>query len=467
MIPKKILVVDDDTDVRESLEMALRQKGYQVSAADSGESAIELLKESSFDLILSDLRMAGMDGIDVLRQARVIDPRVVGIILTGYGTIETAVDAMKSGAFDYLSKPCRIAEVLMTVRRALEYQALRMENLVLRKNLKAKYRFDNLIGDSPPMQRVFELIEKVADSESTVLILGDSGTGKELVAKTLHVNSRRCDKPFVTVNCGAIPEELLESELFGHERGSFTGAASRRIGRIELADEGTIFLDEVSEMSPALQVKLLRFLQEREIDRVGGTKTIKVDVRVIAATNADLQCAVENKTFREDLYYRLNVLPIVLPPLRERVEDIPLLVEQFLGTLNADKTKNVDGISPDALGLLKRYRWPGNVRELFNVIERAVVLKGGGVIMPSDLPDVFQGSPSPIPMGYRLPETGINFVHAVNEFENHLIMQALEKSGWVKNRAARLLNLNRTTLVEKIKKKKIMRELPVNKVREV
>lgn len=468
MTAKRILIVDDDPDVRESLEMGLRREGYDVTTADSGESALQILKEIPADLILTDLKMAAMDGIDVLRQARLIDPRVVGIILTGYGTIETAVEAMKSGAFDYLSKPCRMAEVLMTVRRALEYQALRTENLVLKKNLKTKYRFDNLVGDSPPMRRVFELMEKVADSGSTILVQGESGTGKELVAKTLHVNSRRCDGPFITLDCGAMPEDLLESELFGHERGAFTGATSRRIGRLEMADGGTVFVDEIGEMSANLQVKLLRFLQEREIDRLGGTKAVKVDVRIIAATQKDLGRAVEQGTFRADLYYRLNVIPIVIPPLRERVEDIPLLVGHFIPIFNKEKGKAIDGLSPEALEQLTRYHWPGNIRELQNLLERLTILKADGMILPSDLPNYLVGSASAaFPAGIRIPEAGINFVHTVNEFENHLILQALEKSGWVKNRAAQLLNLNRTTLVEKIKKKKLSREPMAGKAREV
>ena len=344
----------------------------------------------------------------------------------------------------------------MLIKRALEFQELHAENQQLKKNLESKYRFENLIGNSEGIKKVCSLIEKVAETDSTILILGESGTGKELVARTIHYNSHRKNRPLIPINCGAIPESLLESELFGHEKGAFTGASSTRIGRFELADSGSIFLDEIGEMSPALQVKLLRILQQREFERVGGTKTIKVDVRIIAATNIDLEKAVQIGKFREDLYYRINVIPIVIPPLRERIEDILLLAEYFLEYFNRTKKKAIKGFSQEAMNLLINYRWPGNIRELENLIERLVILKGDGIVYPEDLPDkvrIIRFEEGIIPL--TIPDGGINLKDVVEEFENNLIVQALQKAQGVKNRAAQLLSLNRTTLVEKLKKKKL------------
>jgi DNA-binding NtrC family response regulator len=360
---------------------------------------------------------------------------------------------MKLGAYDYVTKPIRRDELLVVLQRALEYHRLHYENLHLRKQLKEKYKFDNIISGHEKMQAIFTQVEKVANVDSTVLILGESGTGKELIARAIHYNSYRQDKPLIPINCGAIPKELLESELFGHERGAFTGATTQRIGRFELAQGGTIFLDEIAEMDPALQVKLLRVLQEREFERIGGTKTIKVDVRVIAATNKNLDSMVEQGQFRDDLYWRLNVIPLTLPPLRERLSDIALLVAYFIERFNVLKKQNLQGITPEALRMLTCYRWPGNIRELENTIERIAILKGSGFITPQDLPDkVVHAAGQIATPEIDIPEEGINFDAAVEHFEKRLLLKALEKTNGVKTKAAALLHMNRTTLVEKVKK---------------
>ncbi|MFQ5454863.1 MAG: sigma-54-dependent transcriptional regulator [Nitrospirota bacterium] len=456
MAKEKILIVDDDAGVRDVLVTLLEGEGYEVTSAEDALSAIEAVKDLNCHLLLTDLRLPKMDGIDLLKEVSAINPSIIGIILTGHGTIETAVKAMRAGAFDYLTKPFQLDEVLMIVKRAIEYTNLQHENITLRKTLKTKYRFENIVGDSEAIQRVFKSIEKIADSDSTILILGESGTGKEVLARTIHFNSSRSNKPLIPVHCGAIPETLLESELFGHEKGSFTGAYSSRTGRFELANGGTIFLDEIGEMSPTLQVKLLRVLQEREFERVGGTKTIKVDIRIIAATNKDLEKEVEKGSFREDLYYRLNVIPVTIPPLRERREDIPLLLNHFIEQFNKKKNKDIKAISDEAMSLLMEYRWPGNIREVENLVERLAILKGEGIVIPSDLPEkINQKKRSDMLTQFNIPDDGIDFTTVVDEFENRLIIQALEKAAGVKNKAAQLLKLNRTTLVEKIKKKKL------------
>jgi transcriptional regulator with GAF, ATPase, and Fis domain len=347
-------------------------------------------------------------------------------------------------------------EISVTIQRAFEYRDLKRENIHLRSQLKKKYRFENIIGDSEKIQKVFEIIEKVADTDSTVLILGESGTGKELIAKAIHYNSYRRDKPFVPVNCAAIPGELLESELFGHEKGAFTNAIRMRIGRFELANGGTVFLDEIGDMNPILQSKLLRVLQERQFERVGGIKTIKTDIRILAATHQNLKMLVQQRKFREDLYYRLNVIPIEIPPLRERKMDIPLLTHHFLEQFNKRKKKKIRGIREEAMARLTQYEWPGNVRELENTIERVIILLDGDEVTSQDLPDKFQELPEMDPaQSPQIPESGISLDAAVNEFERNLILQALAKTGWVKNKAAQLLNLNRTTLIEKIKRQNL------------
>ncbi|MDH5526764.1 MAG: sigma-54 dependent transcriptional regulator [Nitrospirota bacterium] len=449
-----VLVVDDDETVRESLTYILEQEGYRVVSAASGKDALACLDAEPFHLYLTDLNMPGMTGIEFMESVFRRQPSLPGIMLTGYGSVETAVAAMKAGAFDYIAKPFDVDELVITVRRALEFSALKEENTALKSSLKSKYRFVNMIGEAPATQRIFHMIERVADTDSTVLITGESGTGKELVARTIHFNSSRRERPLVAINCGAIPEHLLESELFGHEKGSFTGASATRVGRIEAAHGGTLFLDEVGEMHPSLQVKLLRALQEREFERVGGNRTIRVDVRIVAATNQNLEQMVREKKFREDLYYRLNVIPIEVPALRERTEDLPLLIRHFLERFNGDKGRKVEGFTDDAMALMAAYNWPGNIRELENLIERIVILEGEGIVGPEALPEKIGHRNVTAALGrVVLPEDGLSFDKTVSEFEDALILQALERSSWVKNRAAQMLGLNRTTLVEKIKKR--------------
>ena len=456
---KNILVVEDDNATRDTMVDLLSEAGYEVESATNGEEAIAMVREYSFDMVITDLKMPKGDGIQVLEEIKKIDNRTIVIICTGYGTVDTAVKAMKLGAYEYITKPIKIEEIKLVVQRALDYQRLKTENVLLQKQLKTKYKFKNLIGDSEVMQRSFQFIEKIAATNSTVMICGESGTGKELVARAIHYNSDRKNEPMVPVNCGAIPEDLLESELFGYEKGAFTGALKTRIGRFELANGGTVFLDEIGDMSPALQVKILRVLQEHEFERLGGVKSIKVDIRVVAATHRDLEKAVKQGTFREDLYYRLNVIPFILPPLRERGSDIPLLANHFIGKFNIEKKQNINGISPDALKCLTRYHWPGNVRELENLIERLVILKGKGVIEQEDLPEKLLGAEwSDALPSMDIPDSGISFNTAVSEFERELILRALKKTDWIKNRAAKLLQLKRTTLVEKMKKIQLTRE---------
>ncbi len=473
-----ILVVDDDVSIRNTLVDLLGDAGYVVEAVGNGEEAVEAMRRSSVDLVLTDLRLPGIDGIELLRKLQGVDNRLLGIVLTGYGTVTHAVRAMKAGAFDFITKPFDLDVVEVSIQRALEFRKLKEDNQRLQSAVREKYRFDNIIGNSTAMWAVYELIEKVADTDSTIMIVGESGTGKELVAQTIHYNSHRRDKPLIPVNCGAIPEHLLESELFGHERGAFTGAVAARMGRFERANGGTIFLDEVAEMSLHLQVKLLRVLQERSFERVGGNRTIHVDIRVIAATNRNLEQAVANKQFRDDLYYRLNVIPLVIPPLRERVSDIPLLVEHCLAKFRHGKRSEIEGISLEAIRHLEQHSWPGNVRELENVLERIVTLKRYGMIECEDIPDNIRlggGSmQQPDPNNtqdvrnallHAAPdiETGPTWGHngdidlskSLDEFETRLILEALRRSNGVKSRAAQLLHMNRTTLVEKLKKKGI------------
>jgi DNA-binding NtrC family response regulator len=450
---ERILIVDDEEINREFLQEVLTHQGYEVKTAANGQLALDLLRREAFHAVLSDLLMPALSGVDLVRQLKEVAPFTIGIIFTGYATIETAVDAIKAGAYDYVTKPFRIEEILLVLQRALEYQRLNYENISLRKQLKAKYKFENIVSDNDKMQAVFEIVEKVSDSDSTVLIYGESGTGKELIARAVHYNSYRQDKPLIPINCGAIPGDLLESELFGYEKGAFTGATALRLGRFELANGGTVFLDEIGEMSPALQVKILRVLQEREFERVGGTRTIKVDVRIIAATNKNLEELVATHRFREDLFYRLNVIPVYLPPLRERKSDIPLLVTYFIERFNTEKRRHIEGISPEALDRLMGYHWPGNVRELENLIERIAILKGRGFITPEDLPEklvpTFANGLVP---DVDIPADGLDFDDMVQSFERRLLSKALDRTHGVKSKAAELLHMNRTTLVEKVKK---------------
>jgi DNA-binding NtrC family response regulator len=453
-----ILVVEDDRAQREALQEILQQEGYDLEAVPDGETGLKRLQEQGYDLVLTDMSLPGVGGLDILKFLVHHQPHCHCIIVTGYATVKNSVDAMRLGAYDYLPKPVDPQELRLVVQRALEHQRLQQENLQLKKQLFKRFGFTNIIGTSEPIVQLFELIRKVADTDSTVLILGESGTGKELIARALHYNSHRRQGNLVAVNCAAIPEELLESELFGHERGAFTHAVRTRIGRFEHASGGTIFLDEIADMSPGLQVKLLRVLQDRSFERIGGIKSIKVDIRVVAATNQELEALVKQGNFREDLYYRLNVIPIRVPPLRERMSDIPLLVKHFLQEFSKKKKKPAKRFSPQAMDLLVRYAWPGNVRELENLVERLVILTEGDEVKVDDLPQRFREERSMGTGGESIdfPADGLNLPQALQDLERRLILKALERSNWVKSRAAQLLNLNRTTLIEKMKKQQIL-----------
>lgn len=454
----RILIVDDEPQNREFLTEVLGREGYGIDEASDGKEAVQKLAQNGYHIVLTDLMMPEMDGLELIRYLVKHQSKTISILYTGYGSIKTAVEAMRIGAFDYLTKPFKPDEILLVVKKAVDHLKLKEENTLLKQQLKSQNRIKNMVGTSERMLKVLDLIGKVAVTDSTILILGESGTGKELVAKALHYNSLRSQNPFVPVNCGAIPEELLESELFGHEKGAFTGAFRTRIGRFELAHGGSIFLDEISEMSPNLQVKLLRVIQEREFERVGGIKPIKADVRIIAATNRNLEDEVAQGRFREDLYYRLNVIPVHLPPLRERSEDIPVLIRHFLARFQEQRPSPVKDFNKKTVACLMRYPWPGNVRELENLVERMLVLCDGPEVEISDLPEkILTGTAAPfaaVPQ-IELPEEGIDLSMAVNDFEKSIILQALNKSNWVKNRAAKLLKVNRTTLVEKIKKQRL------------
>jgi DNA-binding NtrC family response regulator len=458
-------VIDDEELYRRALERILLRVGHRVSCAREASEAMALVAAEHLDLVLCDVRMPGIHGLELVRQIHEVQPDLPCIVITGYGSAEASVDALRAGAFWYLEKPFdqnSLDVVRRLVDQAIEHGRLKAENRILQRQLRTRYRFENIVGTSSALRHALEMVEKVADTDSTVLITGESGTGKELFARALHYNSARADRMLITVNCGAIPEELLESELFGHVRGAFTNAVSHRQGRFAAAHGGTIFLDEIGDMSPNLQVKLLRVLQERTFEPVGSSKSVSVDVRVVAATNQDLAHAIREKRFREDLYYRLNVIPIEVPPLRARREDIPLLARHFVECLNHEKGRSVTGFSDDALERLLAHDWPGNVRELENLAERLVILRGDGEIGVEDLPPPFGSARLPLGMGRgagptgdapRLPAEGLPFNEVVDRFERDLILQALELTHWNKQRAAQLLGLNRTTLLEKIKKK--------------
>ena len=430
--------------------------GLAVSMARDASEALALVSGQPVDLVLCDVRMPGINGIELVRQLKDLEPDVPCIVITGYGSAEHSVEALRAGAFWYLEKPIdqdHLDVVRRLVEQAIEHGRLKAENRLLQNQLRSRYRFENVVGTSAALRRVLDTVEKVADTDSTVLITGESGTGKELIARALHFNSRRADRMFVTVNCGAIPVELLESELFGHMRGAFTNAFAHREGRFSLANGGSIFLDEIGDMSSNLQVKMLRVLQDRTFEPVGSSKTVRVNVRVIAATNQNLEQAIRERRFREDLFYRLNVIPIEMPPLRERADDVPLLIHHFLERVNHGKTKAV-GITAEAVDQLGAYDWPGNVRELENLMERLAILRGEGQIGVEDLPRSIRDRVSePSFAAPRVPASGLPFNEVVDRFEADLIRQALEHTHWNKNRAAQLLGLNRTTLLEKMKKK--------------
>ena len=452
-----ILIIEDDRSQREALAEILAGEGFEVETAPDGETGLTRLQEISFDVVLTDMALPGLGGMEVLKYLVRHRPEALCIIITGYATIKNSVTAMRLGAYDYLAKPVDPQELRLVLKRALEHKNLKEENLQLKKQLYKRFGFANIIGASEAITRVFDLIRKVADTDATVLLLGESGTGKELIARAIHYNGHRRQGPLIPVNCAAIPEELLESELFGHERGAFTHAVRTRLGRFEQANGGTIFLDEIADMSPGLQVKILRVLQDRAFERIGGVKTIRVDIRVLAATNQDLEDMVEQGRFREDLFYRLNVIPIRVPPLRERTSDIPLLANHFLQEFSRKKKQPPKRLRPEVMELLLHYAWPGNVRELENLMERLVILSEGEMVEASDLPERFRASlpRAGAPQFPDFPEQGVHLTNAVQEFERQLILKALEKSRWVKSRAAQLLHLNRTTLIEKMKKQKI------------
>jgi DNA-binding NtrC family response regulator len=452
----RILVVDDEEHYRSALERILARVGHQVVTARASSEAIAVVASDPVDLVLCDYKMPGINGLEVIRQIHELAPDLPCIVITGYSTPETSVEALRAGAHWYLEKPFE-SEQLEVIRRlvdqAIEHGQLKAENRLLQNQLRTRYKFDSIVGRSAALQKVLGMVEKIAETESTVLITGESGTGKELIARAIHYNSHRADRMLVTVNCGAIPEELLESELFGHVKGAFTNAIHHREGRFSLADGGTIFLDEIGDMSPNLQVKLLRVLQERTFEPVGSSKTERVDVRVIAATNQNLTGLIEDKSFREDLYYRLNVLPVEMPPLRDRGEDVTLLVHHFLDQARAERGSRVVGLSDDAMQRLLSHSWPGNVRELENLMERLLVLNSDGEIGLEELPTEFRRTAQPAHEAPRVPATGLDFNEVVDQLEVDLILQALEHTHWNKNRAAQLLGLNRTTLEGKIRKR--------------
>jgi two-component system response regulator PilR (NtrC family) len=436
-VPERLLVVDDEQSMREWLTIALSQDGFEVESAGSGEDALKVLERTPVDLALVDLRMPGLGGLETLRRIKQLDETTSVVIMTAYASAETAVQALKEGAYDYIIKPFKVDELRHLVQNALERRRLQAENARLRGLIQG--RFGNLVGPSPKMQEIFATIARLGDSKATVLITGESGTGKELVAKAIHFNSSRKDWPFVAVNCGAIPQELMESELFGHVKGAFTGAVATKQGLFEVADDGTLFLDEVTELPLHLQVKLLRVLEDPEIRPVGAVKPVRVDVRIVAATNRDLAQAVGGKIFREDLFYRLNVISLHIPPLRERREDIPLLVRHFLDKFAAAAGTPPKDMSADALGMLERYPWPGNVRELENVIERAVTLERDAVIRAESLPDSVRGPQQAEFPDLRLPEEGLDLDALMERIERELLRQALRRADGIQSRAAQLL----------------------------
>ncbi len=443
----KLLVVDDDSGHRNMLLTLLADWGYRVEGAEDGEAAVVLCRQRPYDLILMDVRMAGLSGIEALKEIKAYNPAIPILIMTAYSNVESAVEAIKAGAYDYLAKPLDFDDLKLTLERALDHTSLRDENKALRVTLAASFDPGGIIGTSQPMHQLMDMLATIAPSEATVLITGESGTGKELIAKATHANSSRKAGPYVAVNCAALTENLLESELFGHEKGAFTGADRRHDGRFQMADKGTIFLDEIGEISLAMQVKLLRAIQEREIQRVGGDHAIKVDVRILAATNRDLMQEVEVGRFRQDLYYRLNVVMLSLPPLRERGEDIPLLAMHFLKKFAAKNGKQVKGFTPEAMDRLLKYPWPGNVRELENCVERAVVLLAGEYIREQDLPSaIAQSGAGASPVGVNIQDM------TLDEIERVAILDALESAGGNKSETARKLGITRKTLHAKLQR---------------
>ncbi len=444
MIKDKILVADDEQSMREFLDIMLKKEGYRVSLASNGEEVAKLVENDLFDLVLLDIRMPKLDGISALRKIKASTPETIVVMITAYASADTAIKAMKEGAYDYITKPFKVEEIKLIIKNALEKKNLQKENILLKQVVRDRFHFGNIIGQSPKMVALYDLLEKVSPTKTNILITGESGTGKELVAKAIHYNSPRKDKPFVTLNCGAIPESLIESELFGHMKGAFTDAIATKKGLFEVADEGTIFLDEISELPLLMQVKLLRVLQDKEFKRVGGTEDIRVDVRIIAATNKDLEEGVREKRFREDLFYRLNVIQIKLPPLRDRKEDIQILANHFLKKYSQELSKSISKISPDALQILMNYEYPGNVRELQNIIERAVALESSQELTPHNLSSYLSEQPllKKGPIDIEIPNEGIDLEKMVEDLERSLLLKALDRTKGIKKKAAELLHIN-------------------------
>lgn len=451
----RILVVDDEESIREFLEIMLKKEGYEVTTAEDGAKAKEILTKKSFDMVISDMQMPNVTGIELLRHVRESYPDLVFMIITAFGTTETAVEAMKLGAYDYLTKPFKIDEVRLNIANALRSKNLETEVRVLKKELVKEYSFQNMVGNSEAMHSVFNLIQRVSQAPTNVLITGESGTGKEVIAKAIHYNGPLKDKPFVTVNCGAIPENLMESEMFGHKKGSFTGAIADKVGLFEVADGGTLFLDEVGELPASIQVKLLRAIQERIIRRVGAIDDNKVEVRIIAATNRNLEDMVSKNTFRQDLYYRLNVIGIKSPPLRDRSEDIPLLANHFLKKYNDKLNKQIHTISVEAMDILKKYNYPGNVRELENMIERTVALEAGSTILPESLPPMVNttsGRKMASSNEIEIGDDGLDLDKVVGQIEKELLIKAIHASNGVKKKAAKLLKISFRSMRYRVEK---------------
>jgi two-component system NtrC family response regulator len=446
-----ILIVDDEKNYLVVLEALLSEEGYEIVTADNASDALSLIRESDLDLVITDMKMPGMNGIDLLEATKKINHEMPVIMMTAYGTIEMAVEAMKKDAYDYIAKPFRNEELKLTIKKALDNYRLLKQNRLLNEALSHRYRFGNIIGKSKPMLQIYDLIRKVSQSKASILITGPSGTGKELIANAIHYNSPRKDLPFISVNCGALTETLLESELFGHEKGAFTGAVSMKKGRFELADGGTLFLDEVGNMPPSLQVKLLRVLQEMQFERVGGTKTIKVDVRILSASNRDIEEDVAKGLFREDLFYRLNVIHMEVPSLKERGEDIRLLVNHFIEKYATDEGKKGIQLSPDAWKSLYNYSWPGNIRELENIIERAVVLNSGGIINSEDLPAHFANEEHELDVDRFVP-LNAPLQKTLEQIEEKLIRRALKECDNVQSHAADMIGITKSLFRHKMKK---------------
>jgi two-component system response regulator PilR (NtrC family) len=444
MKAKRILVVDDERSMREFLDIMLIKAGYQVRTAASGQEALAFAERDLYDLAIIDIRLGKMDGIETLQHLKEISPETVVLMITAYASTDTAIQAMKRGAYDYITKPFKIEEIKMTIQKALEKKSLQAENTLLKQVIEERYGLDAIIGKSEKMQAIFDIVRKVAPTKTNIFLSGDSGTGKELVAKAIHCNSQRRDKAFIVLNCGAIPENLLESELFGHMRGAFTGAIANKRGLFEAADGGTIFLDEVGELPFTMQVKLLRVIQDREFTRVGGTDSIRVDVRIVSATNKEIEDAVRKGEFREDLFYRLNVIHIRLPNLRDRRDDIPLLAQHFLALFSAELGKSTHQIAPEAMEFLMRYEYPGNVRELQNMIERAVALESSNILTPIHLTSYVdeQRELAAGRIDMDIPKEGIDLEEVVENLEKTLILKALKKTQGIKKRAAELLHIN-------------------------